>query len=88
VPQCYAVFKAATQQMPTQFVTQRRLDWAEQLLATIELSVQSVAERTDFADPFYFSRVFSRARGLSPTAFRQARKKAVSEPRPFPPPTE
>ena len=43
-----------------------RMDYASQLLRTGVMSVTEVAERVGFDDPFYFSRVFKTAMGLSP----------------------
>jgi AraC family transcriptional activator of pobA len=50
---------------------------AARLLRFTDLSVQEVALRTGFRDPFYFSRAFKRASGAAPQAFRaEARGKS------------
>jgi AraC family transcriptional activator of pobA len=50
---------------------------AARLLRFTDLSVQEVALRTGFRDPFYFSRAFKRALGAAPQAFRaEARGKS------------
>jgi AraC-like DNA-binding protein len=49
-----------------------RLDAARRLLATTDLPVQAVARQVGYADPLYFSRVFRREVGKSPTGFREA----------------
>lgn len=51
-----------------------RMDKACALLAETELPVRQVAARTGYTDANYFSTVFSRRKGLSPTAFRESRK--------------
>lgn len=51
-------------------VDRRRMDLARQLLAITDLPVATVAARTGFTDPLYFSRRFRAATSLSPTAFR------------------
>jgi AraC-like DNA-binding protein len=53
------------------YLQQVRLDAARQLLATTGYSIQTIALRVGYPDPLYFSRVFSRVMGESPTAFRQ-----------------
>jgi AraC family transcriptional regulator of arabinose operon len=50
---------------------ERRMARACQLLTQTQLSVQVVAGRVGYDDPLYFSRIFSRLVGCSPTAYRQ-----------------
>jgi len=47
-----------------------RLQKAEELLTTSELSVAEVAYAVGFDNPRYFSRVFSEEKGVSPSSFR------------------
>ena len=58
---------------PSAYLTRYRLQRARQLLRHSTLSVGEVAASVGFDDPFYFSRAFKRAVGLSPSEFR-ARK--------------
>lgn len=53
------------------YLTGYRLKKAEVLLANSTLSVKDVAYSCGFSDQMYFSRVFRRAKGQSPTDFRQ-----------------
>lgn len=53
------------------YITGYRLTKAEVLLANSTLSVKDVAYSCGFSDQMYFSRVFRRAKGQSPTEFRQ-----------------
>lgn len=46
-----------------------RLDAAEELLAGNSLSVKEIAYTVGYQDPNYFSRIFKKYRGLSPTAY-------------------
>ncbi|WP_212762045.1 AraC family transcriptional regulator [Nocardia uniformis] len=57
---------------PLGYLTEYRMDEAEDLLADSELSVAQVAKAVGYADPFGFSAAFKRYRGMSPTAFRAA----------------
>ena len=43
-----------------------RMEYACELLGTGVMAVTEVANRVDFEDPFYFSRVFKTAMGISP----------------------
>ncbi|WP_328462746.1 helix-turn-helix domain-containing protein [Streptomyces sp. NBC_00448] len=51
-------------------VDRQRMDLARQLLTVTDLPVATIAARTGFTDPLYFSRRFRAATSLSPTAFR------------------
>lgn len=53
-----------------------RLAKARNLLALTELSIADIARRCGFADHRYFHRVFKRAEGQTPDAWRQARQHA------------
>ena len=58
-------------------VTDRVMLEAARLLRFTDLSVQEVAQRLGFRDPFYFSRAFKRQHGASPQSFRgEARGKS------------
>ncbi|MGW0247754.1 AraC family transcriptional regulator [Nocardia goodfellowii] len=57
---------------PLSYLTDYRMDEAEELLATTDLTVAQVAKSVGYADPFGFSAAFKRYRGMSPTAFRAA----------------
>jgi AraC-like DNA-binding protein len=67
-----SVFREFTGLSPQQFVQNRRIDEARRLLANPALSIKQVAALTGFEDSFYFSRVFRKVDGLSPTQFRAA----------------
>lgn len=47
-----------------------KLEHAAHLLSATELSIGEIAERLGFHDQNYFSRLFSKGYGLSPTAYR------------------
>jgi YesN/AraC family two-component response regulator len=56
---------------PWDYLNRYRIRQAKELLASTEDSVTSVALQVGFNDPAYFSRVFRRQVGQSPTAFRK-----------------
>jgi len=56
---------------PKQLVLRSRLDRAKALLAETDLPVARVGSRVGYDDPAYFARLFGRAVGMTPTAFRE-----------------
>lgn len=64
-------FHAACGKSPQQYLTEARLRRACVLLQYSSLSMEEIAERTGFCDRFYFTRMFTRCRQLSPAAFRK-----------------
>jgi AraC family transcriptional regulator, arabinose operon regulatory protein len=56
---------------PMRYLETRRIAQARELLLMAVLSVAEVAARVGYANAFYFSRVFSRQTGISPSAFRK-----------------
>jgi AraC-like DNA-binding protein len=53
-----------------EWITERRLVEARRLLATTDLPVATVAAAVGIPDPGYFARIFRRAHGVSPAAWR------------------
>ena len=62
--------RAATGRPATGLIEERLIREARRNLVYTNLPVSTVAYALGFSDPAYFSRVFSRATGLSPRAFR------------------
>lgn len=56
---------------PNMYLTDLRIQHAKLLLRTSNLSVAHIAERIGYKDHFYFSRVFKKETGLSPTVYRR-----------------
>lgn len=65
-------FKAWSGMSINSYVQRARIAKARELLHDPQLGIKQVAQRTGFADPFHFSRVFRRIDGLSPRQFREA----------------
>lgn len=55
---------------PLTYLTEWRMELAEELLADPDLTVAQVARSVGYADQFGFSNAFKRRKGKSPTAFR------------------
>ena len=56
---------------PSEFVTARRLDRSEELLTQFRnrIPIKDIALQCGFQDPYYFSRLFKKRRGISPQAY-------------------
>lgn len=65
--------KAALGQTVGAAAEQVKINWAKVLLREPTLNIGEVARRVGYADPLYFSRVFHRATGASPRAWRRDR---------------
>lgn len=64
------VVRAATGAPASHWIDARVIREARRRLAYTNLRVATVADALGFADPAYFSRMFTRATGVSPRAFR------------------
>ncbi|QLE71621.1 AraC family transcriptional regulator [Streptomyces rectiverticillatus] len=62
---------------PKDYLLNIRLGRAKELLAATELPVAAVARRVGYADPAYFSRLFTRRVGTAPVRFRARQGRAV-----------
>lgn len=63
-------FKAHTGQTPHAYLTNLRLTNAKHLLRSSQLPVQDVALLCGYEDPLYFSRLFTKKEGCSPSNYR------------------
>lgn len=66
-------FRETTGKTPHQWLTYQRLQRAQTLLMTSQLSLAEISTACGFADHSHFSRVFSVAFGTSPWAWRRTR---------------
>lgn len=72
------LFRAELGVSVKQYLTRCRIERAETLLADTDLPVREIGQLVGFAYPTYFSRVFARHTGLSPTRYRQERRQSCS----------
>ena len=64
------LFKKTLGRSPSEYVTQCRIDQAKRLLSqSEERSVKEISNAVGYDDPYYFSRVFKAATGLSPPEY-------------------
>ncbi|WP_320171251.1 GlxA family transcriptional regulator [Maridesulfovibrio sp.] len=64
-------FRAATGHTPTQYLQQVRIEAAQRLLETTNLSVEDVASAVGYGDYSTFRKLFKRIMGATPSAYRQ-----------------
>lgn len=66
-----ALFREATGLSPMDYLAVLRLNHARQLMLQAGLSIGEIAQAVGYQDQLYFSRIFRKRTGLSPTLYRQ-----------------
>lgn len=56
------------------YLTDYRMQQAEELMRTSSLSIKEIGKAVGYPDPNYFTKVFRRVRGVSPSGFRDLGK--------------
>ena len=56
-----------------QYILSLRMANAQSLLESTEYNISEIAEAVGYDNPLYFSRLFHKHIGVSPTAYRKAR---------------
>lgn len=64
-------FRKYTGTTPMQYILNARMTNAQMLLETTQYPVSEIARIVGYDNPLYFSRLFHRQRGFSPSAFRK-----------------
>jgi len=67
-------FQAAFGVSPAAYLTRIRMRMGRTLLLETGLTLDEIAERCGYQNGFYFSRVFRKVHGMSPSAFRRAHR--------------
>lgn len=52
------------------YITRVKLEKAKELLRTVNLSITDIAYQLGYTNPFYFTNVFTKHFGMSPSAYR------------------
>ncbi|NLY69488.1 MAG: AraC family transcriptional regulator [Clostridiales bacterium] len=71
------LFKAETGRTPLEYLTEKRISHAMQLMESglaSSITIKEIATLAGFDDPYYFSRVFRKVTGKSPSAWMRAKK--------------
>lgn len=69
--ECLRCFQECISKTPFEYLLDYRIETAEKLLRTTNDSITDIALRTGFSTPAYFGRVFKKACGKTPGAFRR-----------------
>ena len=69
------LFRRVTGQSIVDYLNNRRIESAQKLLETTELSISAIAEQTGFASAAHFRRVFREVTDISPLQYRKKQKK-------------
>ena len=71
VSQTIRRFRSAYGMTPYEYLNQRRINTAKQLLQNSTLSIEEIASQTGFPDHNYFSKYFKKKVGVSPSKYRK-----------------
>lgn len=65
------LFKKATGDLPLEYITHLRMQYARELLKNSELSITEIAMQCGYTDSNYFSKLFHKNHGVTPKDFRK-----------------
>jgi len=74
------LFHAELGQTPAEYIQYVRMKHAVMLLNQTEFPIHEIARRVGYSDALYFSKVFSRNYGVSPSRFRALSYLANTQP--------
>ena len=74
-PQFRRLFKELTQQTPSQYLMQVRVNAAKTLLTTTDMLITSIAQETGFYDHAHLIRSFRAMTGQTPATFRKQQRR-------------
>jgi YesN/AraC family two-component response regulator len=66
------IFKKETQKTVTEYIADKRMEYARYLLSTTQLQIQTVALHCGIVDVQHFSKVFKKKTGKAPREYREA----------------
>ena len=69
-PHLRRIFKAHTNTSPINYIIFLRLEKAKNLLVYSNYSIAKISEACGFSDPYYFSRLFKKTVGISPSEYK------------------
>ena len=65
-------FKKEYDDSPKNYLVTKKIDKAKELLRLSKMPISEIAYEVGFNDPLYFSRIFKKKIGVTPTTFRQS----------------
>lgn len=69
------VFRESFGEPPLQYISRRRIERAQRLMLSTDISLSQIAFDCGFADQAHFSRLFRKVAGDTPRAWRRARSR-------------
>lgn len=69
-----SIFSQNMQETFTEYVTEKRMEYAKKLLRSTDLSSAAIAKKIGYKDSHYFSFVFKKSQKCSPKEYRNGRK--------------
>ena len=66
-----AVFKRRTGHAPLTYFNHLKIRYSCRLLTDTDMKMNTICHKVGISDPYYFSRVFSKAMGMSPSEYRR-----------------
>ena len=73
--QTIRIFRRSVGETPVQYLLNRKLDAARELLRNSAMSLKEIAAALHFSDEYYFACMFKRRTGIAPGRYRNARRK-------------
>ncbi|MEA5012263.1 MAG: AraC family transcriptional regulator [Angelakisella sp.] len=73
------LFKNQTGISPIKYIIEKRIESACQLLITTRVSIADISFQVGYQDPIYFSQLFKKSKGMSPSAYRKCYKDATNK---------
>ncbi len=67
-------FKQYTHTTPMQYIVSRRITNAQMLLETTNYNITEIGQIVGYDNPLYFSRIFRKQKGISPSDYRKLRQ--------------
>jgi len=74
-----ALFKERTGLSPMDYLTALRINHARQLMSQTELTMREIADMVGYEDQLYFSRIFKKRTGFTPSAYRHSLKSSEND---------
>ncbi len=80
VSRCWLIrsFQQQAGMAPYHYLMELRMRRAKELLVTTDNSVQQIAQMTGYENALYFSRLFKKKAGMSPSQFRQMNQRRIT----------
>lgn len=72
------IIKNATGKSFVKYITERRMEKAKGLLQNTEIAISDISERVGYTEANYFSQLFKKLVGISPSEYREKYRKLIS----------